>query len=131
MRHGRRHILSAGAAAAAAGSGQRVKERTTSGRPTHGHYLGKHSRSLRRHERRPTAPPSYTHTHPDTRPRRSWGRPPRAATPGVAANSGPLEAAVDALESRKPGKGAVERRAQRHALRRAAGNGVIDDDEEM
>ena len=30
-------------------------------------------------------------------------------------------------KSRKPGKGAVERRA----LRRAAGNGVIDDDEEM
>ena len=30
-------------------------------------------------------------------------------------------------KSRKPGKGAVEKRA----LRRAAGNGVIDDDEEM
>ena len=43
-----------------------------------GNYLGKHSRSLRRHERRP----SYTHTAAPV-----LG--PRAATPGVAANPGP------------------------------------------
>ena len=43
-----------------------------------GYYLGKQSRSLRRHERRP----SYTHAAAPV-----LG--PRAATPGVAANPGP------------------------------------------
>ena len=45
---------------------------------TMGNYLGKQSRSLRRHERRP----SHTHTAAPV-----LG--PRAVTPGVAANSGP------------------------------------------
>ena len=45
---------------------------------TMGNYLDKHSRSLRRHERRP----SYTHTAAPV-----LG--PRAVTPGVAANPGP------------------------------------------
>ena len=45
---------------------------------TMGNYLGKQSRSLRRHERRP----SYTHTAAPV-----LG--PRAVTPGVAANTGP------------------------------------------
>ena len=45
---------------------------------TMGNYLGKNSRSLRRHERRP----SYTHTAAPV-----LG--PRAVTPGVAANPGP------------------------------------------
>ena len=50
------------------------------GLSTMGNYLGKHFRSLRRHERRP----SCTHTAAPV-----LG--PRAATPpGVAANSGPL-----------------------------------------
>ena len=43
-----------------------------------GNYLGKQTRSLRRHERRP----SYTHTAAPV-----LG--PRAVTPGVAANPGP------------------------------------------
>ena len=43
-----------------------------------GNYLGKQTRSLRRHERRP----SYTHAAAPV-----LG--PRAATPGVAANPGP------------------------------------------
>ena len=43
-----------------------------------GNYLGKQTRSLRRHERRP----SYTHSAAPV-----LG--PRAATPGVAANPGP------------------------------------------
>ena len=43
-----------------------------------GNYLGKQSRSLRRHERRP----SYTHSAAPV-----LG--PRAVTPGVAANPGP------------------------------------------
>ena len=46
---------------------------------TMGNYLGKHSRSLRRHERRP----SLTRTPP----RQSWGRGPSPL--GVAANTGP------------------------------------------
>ena len=46
---------------------------------TMGNYLDKHSRSLRRHERRP----SLTHTPP----RQSWGRGPSPL--GVAANTGP------------------------------------------
>ena len=45
---------------------------------TMGNYLGKQTRSLRQHERRP----SYTHTAAPV-----LG--PRAATPGVAANPGP------------------------------------------
>ena len=45
---------------------------------TMGNYLGKQSRSLRRHERRP----SHTHTAAPV-----LG--PRAVTPGVAANTGP------------------------------------------
>ena len=45
---------------------------------TMGNYLGKQTRSLRQHERRP----SYTHTAAPI-----LG--PRAATPGVAANPGP------------------------------------------
>ena len=55
-----------------------------------GNYLGKQSRSLRRHERRP----SYTHSAAPV-----LG--PRAATPGVAANPGP---SVDdrRVESRLP-----------------------------
>ena len=48
------------------------------GYSTMGNYLGKQTRSLRRHERRP----SYTHSAAPV-----LG--PRAATPGVAANPGP------------------------------------------
>ena len=45
-----------------------------------GNYLGKQTQSLRRHERRP----SYTHSAAPV-----LGGPPRAVTPGVAANPGP------------------------------------------
>ena len=62
-----------------------------------GNYLGKHSRSLRRHERRP----SYAHTAAPV-----LG--PRAVTPGVAATTGPSvdvssTASVAAPTGRVPG----------------------------
>ena len=61
------------------------------GLSTMGNYLGKHSRSLRRHKRHERRP-SCTHTgSPVTAPCRStWGRAQAATPPGVAANSGPL-----------------------------------------
>ena len=52
--------------------------RSRRGLSTMGNYLGKQTRLLRRHERRP----SHTHTAAPV-----LG--PRAATPGVAANPGP------------------------------------------
>ena len=66
---------------------------------TMGNYLGKHSRSLRRRERRP-----FTRTPP----RQSWGRGP--SPPGVAANSGPsvdvsFTASYAASTGRVPGLG--------------------------
>ena len=75
-----------------------------------GNYLGKHSRSLRRHERRP----SYTHTAAPV-----LG--PRAVTPGVAANSGPSidvssTAHCAASTGRVPGLGGVSSSPVHRAL---------------
>ena len=63
-----------------------------------GNYLGKQSRSLRRHERRP----SHTHTAAPV-----LG--PRAVTPGVAANTGPPVGVLRSAAHRRaesPGFGA-------------------------